>query len=85
MISIRLLPVAFCLAGAIHGADSKKPVFQVPNSKEEAPRPEDRQGTLKPGDPAPDFNLNVMHSKQSVRLAAFKGKRPVALIFGSYT
>ena len=50
MISFRLLPIAFCLAGAIHGADSKKPVFQVPNSKEEAPPPEDRQGTLKPGE-----------------------------------
>jgi hypothetical protein len=85
MISFRLLPIAVCLASAIHGADSKKPGFQVPNSKEEAPPPEDRQGTLKPGDPAPDFNLNVMHSNQTVRLAGFKGKRPVALIFGSYT
>ena len=43
------------------------------------------EGTLKPGDPAPDFILKTLDGKQSVVLSSFKGKKPVALIFGSYT
>jgi hypothetical protein len=45
----------------------------------------DREGKLKPGDMAADFTLNVMHKEQTVTLSDFKGKRPVALVFGSYT
>ena len=38
------------------------------------------------GDPAPDFELPRLDDRsQTVRLSDFKGKRPVALIFGSYT
>ena len=38
------------------------------------------------GDAAPDFELPVLGDRaQTVRLSAFRGKRPVALIFGSYT
>ena len=37
------------------------------------------------GDSPPDFNLKRLGSDQRVRLSSFKGKRPVALIFGSYT
>jgi hypothetical protein len=48
-------------------------------------KPGEREGKLKPGDPAADFTLNVMHKEQTVRLSAFKGQRPVALVFGSYT
>ena len=79
------VPISLCLAGTLYAADSKKPVFQVPNSQAEAAPPAERQGKLKPGDAAPDFNLSLMHSKQSVRLSSFRNKRPVALIFGSYT
>jgi hypothetical protein len=43
------------------------------------------EGSLKPGDPAPDFSLRVAKSGRKVRLSSFKGKRPVALVFGSYT
>ena len=70
---------------ALHAADSKQPAFQVPNSKAEAPPASERQGKLKPGDVAPDFNLNMLHSQKTVRLSSFKNKRPVALVFGSYT
>ena len=56
----------------------------TPNSREAATTA-DRIGKLKPGDVAADFTLNVMHSEKTVTLSAFKGKRPVALIFGSYT
>ena len=37
------------------------------------------------GDSPPDFNLKRMGSDERVRLSSFKGRRPVALIFGSYT
>ena len=43
------------------------------------------EGKLKPGDFAPDFELRRVRSKKKVRLSAFRGKKPVALIFGSYT
>jgi thiol-disulfide isomerase/thioredoxin len=41
--------------------------------------------TLRFGDTAPDFTLKSPDGKQSVRLADFRGVRPVVLIFGSYT
>ena len=42
-------------------------------------------GSLQPGDLAPDFKLRKAKSKESVRLSKFRGKKPVALVFGSYT
>ena len=47
-------------------------------------------GVPKPGDVAPDFQLDLLdrHRKrtgQTVSLSSHRGKRPVALIFGSYT
>jgi hypothetical protein len=44
-----------------------------------------RAGHLKPDDMAPDFRLPVLHSQETVQLASFRGQKPVALIFGSYT
>ena len=40
---------------------------------------------MKAGDAAPDFELKTLDGKKSVKLSSFRGKRPVALIFGSYT
>ena len=37
------------------------------------------------GDVPPDFNLKLIGSEDGVRLSSFKGQKPVALIFGSYT
>ena len=37
------------------------------------------------GDPAPDFELLDASGAHSVRLSDFQGKRPVALVFGSFT
>ena len=37
------------------------------------------------GETPPDFFLKQMGSDERVRLSSFSGKRPVALIFGSYT
>jgi hypothetical protein len=41
--------------------------------------------TLSVGDMAPDFKLKTMDGKQQVQLSSFRGKRPVVLVFGSYT
>ena len=39
----------------------------------------------KAGDIAPDFTLSNISGTESVTLSDFRGKKPVALIFGSYT
>jgi hypothetical protein len=39
----------------------------------------------KVGDLAPDFELQDPDGNVRVRLSDFRGKRPVALVFGSYT
>jgi hypothetical protein len=49
------------------------------------PLPPRREGTLKQGDVAPDFNLKRLHSEKTLRLSSFRNVKPVALVFGSYT
>lgn len=44
-----------------------------------------RQGDLKVGDLAPDFNLKVRGADKYLKLSDFRGKKPVALMFGSFT
>jgi hypothetical protein len=44
-----------------------------------------RAGSLEVGDPAPGFDLPTSDKKSRVQLASFHGKKPVVLIFGSYT
>src|ERR1700749_3246730 len=45
-----------------------------------------RSGDLKPGDAAPDFTLGKVDKSDPVRLSAFTAqRRPIVLIFGSYT
>lgn len=39
----------------------------------------------KAGDVAPDFELHDVNGENSVRLSDFQGRKPVALIFGSFT
>jgi len=39
----------------------------------------------KVGDLAPDFELQDPSGETAVRLSDFRGTRPVALVFGSYT
>ena len=39
----------------------------------------------KVGDMAPDFELCDVNGKNPVNLSQFQGKKPVALIFGSFT
>jgi quinol-cytochrome oxidoreductase complex cytochrome b subunit len=44
-----------------------------------------RAGTLKIGDEAPDFQLHTRDTKEAVVLSSFRGRKPVVLVFGSYT
>jgi len=39
----------------------------------------------KGGDVAPDFELSDSKGENPVRLSSFRGHKPVALLFGSYT
>lgn len=39
----------------------------------------------KAGDPAPDFTLSDVSGERSVTLSDFQGRKPVALVFGSFT
>lgn len=40
---------------------------------------------LRVGDPAPDFSLPLVNGKGELKLSSFHGKKPVVLIFASYT
>lgn len=44
-----------------------------------------RAGDLRPGDAAPEFDLPRERGEGTVRLSDFRGKKPVVLVFGSYT
>lgn len=37
------------------------------------------------GDLAPDFKLKMQDGQREVQLSSFKGRRPVVLVFGSFT
>jgi hypothetical protein len=50
-----------------------------------AAKGERKAGGLSVGQAAPDFTLPDLEGKKTVTLSAFKGKRPVVLIFASYT
>jgi hypothetical protein len=49
------------------------------------PTPEEREGRLRPGDPAPDFRLKMRGAPNYVQLSSFRGGKPVAIVFGSFT
>jgi hypothetical protein len=44
-----------------------------------------RGGHVRPGDIAPDFDLEKLDRSARVRLSSFRDREPVVLIFGSYT
>ncbi len=50
-----------------------------------AAREKQREGKLKVGTLAPDFELKVLDGEGTMKLSSFRDKRPVVLIFGSYT
>lgn len=63
--------------GIVRGAEMQR--WRPTAERPRAPLP-------KVGEPAPPFELpRADDPKQTISLASFRGKRPVALIFGSYT
>lgn len=48
-------------------------------------QPRAAQGDLNVGDLAPDFALAPRDGGDRVALSSFRGRSPVALVFGSYT
>jgi hypothetical protein len=44
-----------------------------------------RTPSVAEGDSAPDFELPTLDGDETVRLASLLERRPVALVFGSYT
>jgi len=44
-----------------------------------------RGGSLHVGDPAPDFSLLKLDKSERVQLSKLNQRRPVVLVFGSYT
>jgi hypothetical protein len=57
------------------------PSGKTPEVKKDRPA----EGKLKVGDIAPDFKLRAMIGKGETQLSVFKDKKPVVLVFGSYT
>jgi len=77
MQTVRLLAVVILFAGAAFSQQAKgpqRPASQTP-----------QEGKLAVGDLAPDFELTVRGGEQKVKLSSFRGRKPVALVFGSYT
>lgn len=64
-------------------------VAQDGGKRRDGRKPERRRNRpvekVQEGDSAPDFELKSLDGKGTVRLSSFRGKKPVALIFGSYT
>jgi hypothetical protein len=59
--------------------------FAQPPRRPEGFRPPREADRLQEGDLAPDFTLKSPDGKKTIRLSDFRGKKPVALVFGSYT
>jgi len=77
------LALAVTLADSAIGQGKKDPKtgeINTPPAKGER-----KQTSLRVGDPAPDFSLPDVKKTKEVKLSSFKGKKPVVLIFGSYT
>jgi hypothetical protein len=71
------------LTSADFGSAPRRPRGERPASRPSRPA---AASLPKVGDTAPDFELPVLGEKErTVRLSSYAGKRPVALVFGSYS
>jgi len=62
-------------------------LMETIQNRQQATAWQKRHNKLAPrvGDPAPDFTLSDIRGENSIRLSDYQGKKPVALIFGSFT
>jgi len=84
-----------CLIGAVSlapGQDANRQIRPRPGgggrpgeTNTPPARGERIQDKLVVGDQAPDFTLPLVSGKASLTLSSFRDKRPVVLIFASYT
>ncbi len=81
-IQVAIFALAFFLGGCASGKFKPSPFL---NEKRGLQGDFRRVDTVHVGDMAPDFKLKTMNGKRTVKLGQFRGKRPVVLIFGSYT
>ena len=76
-----MIPLSLLFAFPLNAAE--RPSHSSRAQKErQAMRAPDR---LKVGDDAPAFKLKSADGRREVELDSFKGKRPVVLVFGSFT
>ena len=64
--------------------DDAKFVFRYRKQKMRDQKILDAQAP-KAGDLAPDFTMSDISRPESITLSDFRGQKPVALVFGSYT
>lgn len=89
--SCRWIAALFLLAGVLAASDAQPPKQKGrPDAKGEVNTPPARgervaADKLKVGDQAPDFTLPDQTGKMDFTLSSYKGKKPVVLVFGSYT
>ena len=83
-MAIRCTAAALVVLWGAAGAAMAERGGSGPGRRGRGRRPS-REGSLKVGDAAPDFELKRLGGKDKVRLSSFKGKHPVVLVFGSYT
>jgi hypothetical protein len=77
VLLIAFCPLAYGQQGGFGDADAKEPRTA---NRTNQPNP-----ALRVGDAAPVFKLKSLDGKSETDLASFHGKKPVVLIFGSYT
>jgi peroxiredoxin len=65
--------------------NQKDKVEFVKERQQEISRPSKKVDGPAVGQDAPDFALKALHGEKTVKLSSFRGKKPVVLIFGSYT
>jgi hypothetical protein len=73
------------VAAAEKGTEPKPADDKPLDAKPAPPAAPKRPSAPAVGAAAPDFTLKTKDGKSSVTLSSFRGKKPVAIVFGSYT
>src|SRR5215469_17376261 len=84
LLTLALVMSVVAISPGQRPSDTSKEKLEEKREKEENKKHGWGEGLLKPGDPAPDFDLKKVDSDERERLSALVGK-PVALVFGTYT
>ncbi len=84
MMTFMKSSLGLCAVVALFLSAPESPAQQRNQGREKARRMNSGVN-LKVGQMAPDFALKTKEQDRTVRLSSFRGKRPVVLVFGSYT